>query len=282
MTDDTASVWLWQHGELVALPAEELPSSRWGRIAVADSWLVEDGLVRALPLHRARFGETASRHLPDAEIERFWTAALATIPAEGAWFPRFEVVVRSASSADPAPGMSTSGTPPLLIARIRPAPVLRDTAVLATHHAPDPRLTPSVKGPDIEALLAARDEHSEHGANDAVILSESGHIVDGTTSAVLWWRNGTLLAPSSSLARVDSITAKSLKLVAHATGSPIGEEFATPRDLDGCEVWAVNALHGIRLVTTWIDGPAVRTTDPVYRLWRDRLAALRRPLPGAV
>lgn len=277
MADDSAGVWLWRDGELVALAAEDRPSSRWGRIVVADSWLVDDGLARALPLHRARFGATASRLVPDSEIDAFWTAAMAAIPSTGQWFPRFELVDRTAGPATTG-GAVLGDTSPLLIARVRPAPPLHETAVLATHGSPDPRGTPTVKGPDIDALLAARDQHTARGATDAVLLSPAGDIVDGTTTALLWWRNGTLVAPSSSLARVDSVTAKSIRLIASATGATVTEEFATPKDLDGCEVWAVNALHGIRLVTSWIDGPAVKTTETVHRSWRERLAALRRPL----
>jgi len=38
----------------------------------------------------------------------------------------------------------------------------------------------------------------------------------------------------------------------------------------------VSALHGIRLVTAWIDGPALAERPGRAALWRSRLEALTR------
>jgi len=53
----------------------------------------------------------------------------------------------------------------------------------------------------------------------------------------------------------------------------------TPESLEGCEVWALNALHGIRIVTEWVDGPATAELPGRLDAWRARLDALRKPLP---
>jgi branched-subunit amino acid aminotransferase/4-amino-4-deoxychorismate lyase len=248
------------------------------RLVVADSWLVADGRVRALDLHRERFVKSAATltDLDPATVTEFWAVFIAALPRTGLWFPRAEVV--GSGPADTA-GFRLQG-------RIRPAPTLSTTVVLGTHPGKDPRLTPGVKGPDLDRLLEVRAEAVRQGTGvggfgvgEVVITSSTGLIIDGTTSAILWWRGDRLFAPSAGLTRVDSVTAKTLRLVAAATGVAVGEETARLADLEGCEVWAVNALHGVRLVTRWQDGPAVKADPTRSTLWRRRLDALARPLP---
>jgi hypothetical protein len=41
----------------------------------------------------------------------------------------------------------------------------------------------------------------------------------------------------------------------------------------------LNALHGIRIVTAWVDGPATAEQPGRLATWRARLDALRKPLP---
>jgi len=53
----------------------------------------------------------------------------------------------------------------------------------------------------------------------------------------------------------------------------------TPDELDGLEIWALNALQGIRIVTEWIDGPSTAEQPGRLALWRARLDRLRKPLP---
>jgi hypothetical protein len=69
--------------------------------------------------------------------------------------------------------------------------------------------------------------------------------------------------------------------VAPALASVVAVRRAPPYHLDGREVWAANALHGIRIVTAWHAGPLSTAEEP-GRLsrWRLRMDALRRPLPG--
>lgn len=234
---------------------------------VADSWLVADGGVRALQLHRDRFlGAVASQTAVDAgSAAAFWDAAVAELPRTGEWFPRVDAL--------------QIGDDTTLVVRIRPAPPLGASVRVASLDEGDPRTDAAVKGPDIERLGVLKSDAAHNDIDEPVIVSVSGHIVDGATSAVLWWRGDRLLAPSASLRRVDSVTAKSLRLLASATGTASGEEFATPADLAGCEVWVVNALHGIRVVTSWKDGPRLGRNPRRAAVWQRRLDALVRPLP---
>lgn len=230
----------------------------------ADSFLVRHGRVLALGLHRARFVETAREQgYRGDDLEAFWDAAIASVPRDGAWFPRFELVrAREARR---------------LRFRLRPAPPLTESLVVATADG-DPRRVPHLKGPDIDRLSALRQRAQRVGAQEAVIL-DGGRVSDGATSALLWWRNGTLFAPPFSLPRVDSVAARTVRGIAAAVGVPVEEEAVRPSELDGAVLWAVNALHGIRAVTSWVDGPALALDPARTDAWRARFAALARPLP---
>lgn len=268
---DTSYQWHAERRLLVEADHQETdPSETEPRLLVADSWLVADGRARATSLHRDRFFQSARNWFAQSELESFWDASMAALPESGRWFPRIEV---NQAAAD-----GTAGGDPRLGVRVRPAPATNRQVVLATHRGADPRTQPAVKGPDIPALNAARATVARHGADDAVIVDERGRIVDGATTAILWWREGILMAPPPDMKRVDSVTAKTLRLLAATTGIPGGVERARVSDLAGCRVWAVNALHGIRSVSTWLDGPDLVIDEVDDDRWIRRLAALQYPI----
>ena len=245
-----ADVFRWGDSSLHLLDYCELTDAT---ITAADSWLVTDGTSLALDLHRSRFLAAA----PDSE--EFWDAAIAAIPTEGAWFPRVE--------------QHSDGR---LLFRQRSAPELRRSLTLTTHRGDDPRRTPSVKGPDLDAMRRLRTAAQEEGADEAVILTPDGYVVESSQSAIAWWRGSILCTPPAEFARVDSVTARSLLGLATALGVDLLEEAVTPAELDGTEIWALNALHGPRIVTGWNDGPGPAELPGRLQLWRDRLNRLRR------
>lgn len=259
------SIYEWQDGRLIAL---EHCSMVLTSIEAADSWLVSDGLTLGLDLHRTRFMTSIPRgRYLQLDPSAFWDAAIAEIPREGDWFPRVELHSRP--------------TGPRLIFRLRSAPERARSVVLSTWTGKDPRTVPRVKGPDLESMTRVRTSVQAVGAQEAVILSPDGYVVEGATSALLWWRGNILCAPSADLDRVDSVTARTLLTLATALGIDTFEESVTPAELDGVELWAVNALHGIRIVTKWIDGPALAELPGRLETWRKRLDALRQPLGQA-
>ncbi|MCB1281467.1 MAG: aminotransferase class IV [Salinibacterium sp.] len=269
------ALYRWAGGALVAIdycdPGEY-------RVEAMDSFLVTQGRTFARELHESRFSDAARQRCTELDgfatlgVKAFWDAALALVPATGNWFPRLEL-------------QSKDGAAHLLF-RHRPAPELARSAVLATLDRPDPRNTPGIKGPDIDALLSARTSARLRGADDAVVLTKDGFLVDGTTSALAWWRGDVLCAPplaedAPEFERVDSVTARSLFAMAAALGVETHRERATPADLDGAEVWALGALHGIRIVTSWIDGPTLAEKPGRLGLWRKRREALLKPKGAA-
>jgi branched-subunit amino acid aminotransferase/4-amino-4-deoxychorismate lyase len=78
--------------------------------------------------------------------------------------------------------------------------------------------------------------------------------------------------------RVDSVTVRSVLTLATALGIETYAEPVTPAELEGTELWSLNALHGIRIVTKWIDGVPLAQKPGRLPAWRARLDALRKPI----
>lgn len=248
---DAPQTLRWRDDAWVPEPAPDAAAQ------VADSWLVEDGLVRAGSAHRARFRHSVEARGGDGARAAAAIAALgALVPERGRWFPRIDLAGGE------------------LVGRLRVAPAGQHEARIVTADR-DPRTEPAIKGPDLDACLALRSEAELVGVSEAIILDE-GAVVDGTTSAILWWRGETLCEPARSLERVDSITAGLVRRIADELGVPVRGELATPADIAGCEVWILSALHGIRGVTAWQGGPVVAAPARAPA-WQRRLEAVRRP-----
>lgn len=266
-----ATTYRWQGGMLD--PRDDCDVAP-AQILAADSWLVTDGAVLAIGLHRARFvdavSELAERHGRSAEVDAldldsFWDAAIASIPRSGGWFPRVELRVQHDAAE--------------LLLRMRPSPSRSRSLKLTTYRGRDPRTEPWIKGPDLEAMTRLRTQAQQHGADEAVILSPEGFVAEGSTTCLAWWAGDALCVPSIELPRIDSVTLRSVLALAAATGVDVLHDTVTPESLEGCEVWALNALHGIRIVTEWVDGPATAELPGRLDAWRARLDALRKPLP---
>lgn len=255
-----ATIHRWHDGALEPLEYCDMTLTS---VEAADSWLVSDGRTLALDLHRQRFMTSIPRH-HQIDPVAFWDSAIARIPHAGEWFPRVEL-------------HSQLGTPRLVL-RLRAAPERRRSAVLATWRGADPRQVPRVKGPDLERLSRVRTSVQPLGADEAVLLTDDGYVVDGAFSALLWWRGEILCGPPAAFERVDSVTARSVLTLAAALGHDLHEEAVTPAELAGTELWVLSALHGIRIATAWIDGPRLAEQPGRLAAWRARLDRLRRPI----
>ncbi|MDH6181168.1 branched-subunit amino acid aminotransferase/4-amino-4-deoxychorismate lyase [Microbacteriaceae bacterium SG_E_30_P1] len=256
------SIYRWRGSELEALEYCDMTETR---TIVADSWLVSEGRALGLDLHRSRFFDSIPADATQQhDIDAFWNAAIATIPREGDWFPRVELHARSGGYR--------------LVFRLRSAPERKRSAVLATWTGTDPRTTPRVKGPDLEALSRVRTSVQSFGADEAVILTPDGYVVEGAYSALLWWRGDILCGPPAEFDRVASVTARTVLTLAAAIGMDTHEEAVTPSELDGTELWALSALHGIRIATSWVGGPELAELPGRLASWRTRMVALRSEL----
>ena len=239
-------------------------------VEAVDSWLVTEGRTLALDLHRSRFMTSTPRgRYQQLDPSAFWDAVIAMIPDDGDWFPRIELHNRLGG--------------PRLLYRHRTAPERTKSVVVETWREKDPRKHPTVKGPDLERMTSVRTKAQSRGADEAVILTPDGYVVEGAYSALLWWRGDILCGPpnaaeSAEFERVPSVTAASVLTLAAALGVETYEEAVTPAELDGTEVWALNALQGPRIVTQWIGGPDMAELPGRLATWRTRLDALRKPI----
>lgn len=118
--------------------------------------------------------------------------------------------------------------------------------------------------------MAATRRAQRNGADDALLMSLEGLVLEGPTFAVLWVAGGQLFTPPTSLGIVDSISRRTVLDVAAGAGVSVIEE-ALPLDhlLAADEVMACSSVRPLlsldRVAEQTFDGPA-----PV----RDRLAPL--------
>ena len=229
-------------------------------LRVADSFLVANGKVRGLELHRQRF--VGSCAAAGVEAERFWDEQIGRLPGFGRWFPRFE--------------LATSGE---LAVQLRPAPPIGGRVRVAVHDGADPRTEPRVKGPDLE-LLGKLKESAPHRADEILLLDADGTVLEAAYSAVAWWEGDTLCFPPSDRPLLPSVTAQLLRRIATGQGVPVAEHAITPADLESAsEAWLLNALHGIRPIHAWSDSAIDPLPNSHAPQWQSHLDALATRLP---
>ena len=246
----------WNGSVLVDITgAPEIP------LFVGDSFFLEDGKVVGYQRHLERFISSSQRQGLVRSVDTFLEKVTATLPREGSWFPRIDLTERGE-----------------LELWIRPAPPRKETIVLTTS-ATDPRREPTIKGPDIPALNEIRVQAQEQGADDAVILDAQGRIVDGSTTCLVWVEGERVVIPPLEALRVDSITVSILKDFLRAQGTSVEERWAIPADIQGCELYALNALHGIRSALSWVNGPTLRVNHERLNQWRNIYAGQTEKLP---
>lgn len=249
-------------------------------LLVADSFRVRDhggvAEVRGLSHHLARFRASvlASENsvtpcpLTTSEVDSFIASALPRIAAAGEGFPRLELWrenVARQTSKTPESSLSLS-----LSLAIRPLPELREAITLTSVARPNGLADAKVKGPNIASYSAL----SRQLGGEALLLDETGRVVEGTTTSLIWWNADGSGAYSAVPDRVSSVTELLVREIALRFGTELRPEQRSPADLTKFEVWAVNALHGIRPVLS-IDGRASARHDP------DRLDQYRVALDAA-
>ncbi|MFE9611262.1 aminotransferase class IV [Streptomyces sp. NPDC006012] len=234
-----------------------------GPVDVIDSWLVAEGRVVSLDAHVDRFSTTCAAlfSVPRERASAFMRAALQRIPATGRWFPRAELTV-------------LDGEPTFQL-WLRPAPARGASVRVWVYDGADRRRHPSAKGPDLDWLTEVRSAARQRGADEAVVLSADGRLIEGTTTSLLWWRGDTLYAPDATrLDLLPSVTRKTLLRIAAGAGTRVDYECPRPQELAGLETWAVNALHGIRPVREWTGAAITAGPAPRAAGWQRRLDAL--------
>jgi len=232
--------YCFRNGTLVALESDENEV----KLAAADSWLVEDGKVRALENHFERF--TAAVEFVSPEhlelLPAFFEEVTAKLPRTGRWFPRIEIHCDDTVSDH-------------LHLRLRQAPEAQQTARLWTLDEVDPRTNPKIKGPDLSLGQQLRRRANLHGADEAVLLNSDGVVLECALSSLVWWRGDVLCAPGDDVPWLPSITRDQVFAIAEQSGYRTRFEYVRTDELAGLEIWILSSLHGIRVVTEWDDLP---------------------------
>jgi branched-subunit amino acid aminotransferase/4-amino-4-deoxychorismate lyase len=258
MTAAFTERWLAWDGERGFAPA----TSPGGDLLVADSWLVEDGRVRALDRHEARFaGSCAEKGLERPAVRRFWRDTVGELPRAGLWFPRVELHAEGA-----------------LALNLRRAPELCPAVRVLPWPYADPRTEPQCKGPDIGRLAQVRAQARAAGSDEALFTTEEGQVTESATASLMWWEGTELCLPDAEAHVLPGVTSALITRLARDRGVVVRRARATLEDLYDRETWLVNALHGIRPVTEWVS--TGRRAAPAGRapLWQRLLRAQARQL----
>lgn len=236
-------------------------------LLVADSFRVrthpESGEVevRSFHAHLARFKASAIEAWQSAEmqeparaqqdvsraIETFLADARQQIKASGVGWPRLELW----GIPD---GQQSVITGQQLRLSLRTLPELGRSIEARTVKLP-PIDHPERKGPNI-----ARYAKLNQGLGaEALLTDDLGQVIEGASTSLVWWRDGTLCT-SEDGGRVASVTEYALRGFATSRGIRTQRGNEHPSELAGYEGWAVNALHGIRILTS-IDGIRLPAPD---------------------
>ncbi len=258
---DSLLVWSEAAG-LVSAPEQ---GSAHAPLLAADSWLLHHGAVRGLDLHASRFATACAEGggVSAATVAAFWAAAVDQLPFTGTWFPRVELASRPRGR---------------LALRLRSAPPRFQQARVRVSDSVDPRLVPRRKGPDLGVLADWRQAAAAAGADDVLLRTTSGHVVETATSNLLWWADGALCLPSSSLPTLSGVTTRLVQQHARDCGIEVREVCCRLDEFAGRTVWIVNALHGIRYVSAWVGADIPVGPDIDSSLWRAWLARTAQPV----
>lgn len=203
-------------------------------IQVADSFLVNEGRVRSIEKHRARFNASASK-LSSLDLDAFWDEVVKLIPREGQVFPRIELAGDN------------------LVLRLREPAEYKPTVTLWTADEADERIDSTTKGPDLAYGAMLRRKSNLHGADEAVILNHDGFLCEGALSSLVWWRDDVLYAPDDRTDWLPSVTRLEVFELADQAGYQTATEQVKPSDLIGLEIWVLSSLSGIRPVVDWVN-----------------------------
>jgi len=123
----------------------------------------------------------------------------------------------------------------------------------------------------ILALEAARDR----GADDALLVTPSGDVLEGATSCVVVVRGGVLRSPPESTGILRSITWDTVGCIARDKGLRVAPRMLSPRDVYAAdEVMLLSSLRGVMSVVA-ADGVAIGAgvPGPVATMLRTALHA---------
>ncbi|SEL33405.1 4-amino-4-deoxychorismate lyase [Blastococcus sp. DSM 46786] len=258
-------VAVWRDGAAVPVPADQpvvtafdLGLARGD--GVFESVAVLGGRTPHLDAHLARLVRSAELlGLADPGATA-WRALVAT--AVAGWPADVEGVCRLVLTR----GLG-EGTPPTALALLAPVPaetvrqrtegiavVTLGLGVPADFRAGAPWLLGGAKTLSYAVNMAAQRHAHALGADDVVLTSLEGRVLEGPTSTVVWAAAGTLHTPPVETGILAGTTQARLFAAARAAGWPTASTPGTVEDLHAADaVWLVSGVRGAVAVHT-LDG----------------------------
>jgi 4-amino-4-deoxychorismate lyase len=260
-------VAVWRDGRAVAVPADQPVVTAFdqglGRgDGVFESALVTGGGTPHLDAHLARMARSAGLlQLPDPGPD-VWRALVAAV-LEG-WPAGTDGACRLFLTR----GLG-EGFPPTALALLAPltADVVRQRSagiavvslglgVPAAFRATAPWLLGGAKTLSYAVNMAALRHAHGVGADDVVLTSLEGQLLEGPTSTVVWAAGGALHTPPLDTGILPGTTVMRLFERAGEAGWPTATTPATVADLHAADaVWLVSGIRGAAVVHT-LDGVA--------------------------
>src|SRR5699024_9552292 len=168
----------------------------------------------------------------------------------------------------PRISLETDGRAKRLILVARRAPAARATTSLWIPNYTDPRIRPTVKGPDIDLMRRLVSE----APTDDVILHDGTNVIETTTGTLLVWEKPTELVFCQAPHQLASISAQRIAKFAKSQSLTVTHRPVTIQQIATGEypVWFANTLHGISPVTTIgsSSGEKLIADHPKTALWQ--------------
>lgn len=249
-------------------------------IMVADSWRSHLGAAARFDLHMARFEASAARWAHDGDLTipdaREWAAIRRGIIAA-------VLAAHRTTQADLFPRIGwerIGGHPePVFVLRIRPCPPMRDDTTLLWSGLADPRLHPTIKGPDIERLGKLRGIAASRSCDDAILADPNGTVLEATTGSLVWWHQGNLVLPAAPDRVLPGVTETMVTRRATSLGITVMRANGRVDEWSERGVWFLSSVQGISPVTRVVIGSRVMHLAPPARSddWREWWHAQFRP-----
>ncbi|RZU33333.1 aminotransferase class IV [Blastococcus saxobsidens] len=259
------TVAIWRDGAAVAVPAAEPVVTAFdqglGRgDGVFESVAVVEGRTPHLDAHLARLDRSASLLGLVSPGGSAWRRLVAAVVVD--WQPGLEGVCRLFLTR----GLG-DGTPPTALALLAPVPadtlrqrtegisvVSLGLGVPADFRAGAPWLLGGAKTLSYAVNMAAQRHAHDLGADDVVLTSLEGRVLEGPTSTVVWATGGALHTPPADTGILAGTTQARLFARAEADGWPTAVTAGTVDDLHAADaVWLLSGVRGAATVHT-LDG----------------------------
>ena len=259
------SVAIWRNGAAVAVPADEPVVTAYDQglvrgDGVFESVAVVGGATPHLIPHLARLHRSAALLELPHPGDDVWRALVDAVLAD--WPPDTEGLIRLLLTRGPG-----DDAPPTALALISPVPaetvrqrtegiavVSLSLGIPADLRAQAPWLLGGAKTLSYAVNMAAY-RHAHHlGADDVVLTSLEGELLEGPTSTVAWAIGGTLHTPPTETGILPGTTVARLFERAAADGWPTARTRGTVDDLHAADaVWLLSGVRGAAPVHT-LDG----------------------------